>query len=532
MKSRSLVVSTLLSAALLSANSGLAASAESWTAPNPATAPSDGSWVVVNENGGFDLWSNRMSFKNTSGSQDSFICADGLGDKECNFSDVTWRFEANQILPWCRDDVQENCIEGLAATRADGTVVTGSYLHTIAGERWRSIPETNLYEATMPSLFQLPGVVNAGGTDTYVVALKAQVEFDRVSNKFETRSLSANLFAYSTKLGGFTTTRTESRLDADGVNRVYVTHDPNCLFTEVGVCGLEEDFPEGVAFKLDARVSSDIAGWFHGRMTEQDVQIERFSSSNNRISITAKPVDVARMAVIATKKNSSSEAQKLLLSRGGHGGYTAFAGNSIKDFWATEGESAFFALNEWRDEMQDTAAGISTIWNFATVGRQPGNECMIDKSKVLGMVTTNATLYSGIAPEFVNGQLKYTVGGLHYQPDGKTLNAGTYDLVIRSEVARCLYGFSKAPIYATISVSGEGGENRVATTVVKETPDGWLKLAAYGFNFSSPTISVQLSQAKATVKKITVVCVSSKNKKVIKKITAVSPKCPSGYKKR
>jgi hypothetical protein len=59
-------------------------------------------------------------------------------------------------------------------------------------------------------------------------------------------------------------------------------------------------------------------------------------------------------------------------------------------------------------------------------------------------------------------------------------------------------------------------------------------MAAYGFTFSSPTISVKLSQTAAPVaaKKITITCVSTKNKKLTKKVTAVGPKCPAGYKKK
>ena len=102
--------------------------------------------------------------------------------------------------------------------------------------------------------------------------------------------------------------------------------------------------------------------------------------------------------------------------------------------------------------------------------------------------------------------------------------------MMRSDTARCLYGFSKAPISATVSVTSASGENKVATTVVKETKDGWLKLAAYGFTFSSPTISVKLSQAKAPVaKSITITCVKGKT---LKKVTGKSPKCPAGFKKK
>jgi hypothetical protein len=159
-----------------------------------------------------------------------------------------------------------------------------------------------------------------------------------------------------------------------------------------------------------------------------------------------------------------------------------------------------------------------------------GSDCLTDTSKVLGIVSTNALGYAGGSPTFDAGSLEYKVAGLHYAPDGKTLNEGTYDLVMRSETARCLYGFSKAPISAKVQVVGEGGENKVATVIVSEdAKTGWLKMAAYGFTFSSPTIMVKLSQAKAPAKKITITCTKGK---LTKKVTAVAAKCPAGYKKK
>jgi hypothetical protein len=94
---------------------------------------------------------------------------------------------------------------------------------------------------------------------------------------------------------------------------------------------------------------------------------------------------------------------------------------------------------------------------------------------------------------------------------------------MNSNVARCLYGFSKAPVSATITISGEGDKN-IATTVVTEK-NGWLTLGAYGFTFSAKTIKVKLSQ-----KKTTITCVAPGKKS--KKVTAVNPKCPKGFKKR
>jgi hypothetical protein len=61
--------------------------------------------------------------------------------------------------------------------------------------------------------------------------------------------------------------------------------------------------------------------------------------------------------------------------------------------------------------------------------------------------------------------------------------------------------------------------------------DKWIHLGAYGFGFSSPTLKVKFTQAKAAViaKKTTITCVKGKT---VKKVTAVGPKCPAGFKKK
>jgi len=88
---------------------------------------------------------------------------------------------------------------------------------------------------------------------------------------------------------------------------------------------------------------------------------------------------------------------------------------------------------------------------------------------------------------------------MHYLPGGEELSEGSYDLVMRSDVARCLYGFSAAPLSATVSVVNNKGKKSIATTVVNEK-NGWLKMAAYGFTFSKKTIKVKIVKAKKAKK--------------------------------
>jgi hypothetical protein len=100
-------------------------------------------------------------------------------------------------------------------------------------------------------------------------------------------------------------------------------------------------------------------------------------------------------------------------------------------------------------------------------------------------------------------------------------------------------------VKATISIVG-AGDSPIATVITGEK-NGWLSLSANGFTFSEKTLQVKFSQdAPAPVatptpsatptaakpvaaKKTSITCVKGKT---IKKVTAVNPKCPSGYRKK
>jgi hypothetical protein len=169
-------------------------------------------------------------------------------------------------------------------------------------------------------------------------------------------------------------------------------------------------------------------------------------------------------------------------------------------------------------------------------------KCTAENKALAGIVTTNATMYLPGPPTFdqATNVLDYKVVAPHFTRTGEVF-LGTYNLSINSKVARCIYGFSSAPISATVSITSSDGNSRVATTTVSER-NGFLNLAAYGFEFSDPTISVKLigekmgsapvaapKPAPATKAKVTITCIKGK---VTKKLTSVAPQCPAGYKKK
>jgi hypothetical protein len=216
-------------------------------------------------------------------------------------------------------------------------------------------------------------------------------------------------------------------------------------------------------------------------------------------------------------------------------------------------------LSMWARVLKDTAVANPSQWIFYNLPErdiEAASSCIKNSKTLAGFVTTNSTTYTATPPIYneQTGTLDYKVASPHLLPDGKVFQ-GKYNLYIDSKVARCIYKFSDAPISASVSItSADGGQQNVATTVVNEQ-NGWLHLSAAGFTFSSPTLKVKLTQDASAMavtptpsatpsasagpapqmslapvaKKSTITCVKGK---LTKKVTAASPKCPTGYKKK
>jgi hypothetical protein len=158
-------------------------------------------------------------------------------------------------------------------------------------------------------------------------------------------------------------------------------------------------------------------------------------------------------------------------------------------------------LKLWLPYVDDAATALLGTWSMRTLdgGEARGaSQCFTDGSRgITGIVTTNATQYSAGPPVFnkEEGTLEYKVAAPHYTPkkDKKEEFLGSYDLLMRSDVARCVYGFTNAPIKASLSIVNNGENRQVATENLGER-NGWVFLSAAGFTFSDPTIKVKLTQ--------------------------------------
>jgi hypothetical protein len=116
---------------------------------------------------------------------------------------------------------------------------------------------------------------------------------------------------------------------------------------------------------------------------------------------------------------------------------------------------------------------------------------------VTGIVATNSTLYSEGPPSFdsATSTLNYKVAAPHYEKDGKTEFKGRYDLILRSDIAKCLYNLDDSPVTSEVAVVDESGAPKTATTSMTQA-DGWFKFSAVGYTHSAPTVKTKLLQTK------------------------------------
>ncbi|MEN9325501.1 MAG: hypothetical protein RL414_1255 [Actinomycetota bacterium] len=123
----------------------------------------------------------------------------------------------------------------------------------------------------------------------------------------------------------------------------------------------------------------------------------------------------------------------------------------------------------------------------------------------------------------------------HFAPDGVTQNKGFYKAVIPVNDAKLLWGLENPNDAATaleISVTTEEGGSAAALKSVS-VKNGKIIIDVSNFGYSRPKLRIGIKASykpsKSMINKSTITCVSGKT---VKKITAVKPTCPAGYKKK
>ena len=425
--------------------------------------------------------SDNISYFNAAkySGADGAMCTK-LSDRNCKpgaDTELTAIFHA----PKCDSGREVNCVEGVFAQVSAQTVrgIFLGYVSQVEIPAKRSVGILGRGAST--SLWQIPGVVHAGGTDTYAVRVKYDL------NYYDNR-----LHAYpglQASILPFTEKSDPSAKDLT-VTTNYMSLSPRgCHWTKNGVCGSSQEFSPGSSFGLQLRFESHIQNWFAARMSNVDIKVEDGPSSSKSIQIVGSPVQVATLNAQMSKTDIPAQLKKIM----------ARSGVDPRQFdgWSSQANDGFSTeiVEAVKGPTRDQASGYISAWNLEVVPNWIGAFCTVAPNRILGIVSTNSMAFQPGAPQFRGGSLNYEVAGLHYLPGGEQLALGTYDLVISSDYARCLYGFSQAPISGSVAVMNDRGQKTVATTTFAEK-NGWVKLSAKGFTFSKKTIKVKITKAK------------------------------------
>jgi hypothetical protein len=157
---------------------------------------------------------------------------------------------------------------------------------------------------------------------------------------------------------------------------------------------------------------------------------------------------------------------------------------------------------------------------------------MNSASSFSGVISTNATVFVQGPPKLESsGDLNFQVAGTHLKQNGDK-NIGSYNLSIDKNVAKCIWGTSSLGASASISVTSQDGVKQVATTSIGLS-ENQLNFSASGFDYSIKKIAISIGARKSTatnsMSKTTITCGKGN---ISKKVTALKPKCPAGYKKK
>ncbi len=446
----------------------------------------------------------------------------------------------NVILPACETKLSEFCVESLSIRLKDEKEYrSAKYLRTVSTKILMASDITGTPYGSGVSVWKNPfeGAGQAPEFGVGISLLYVPMTRDLVTKTWDTKlsilNMSANVtpvYTVSGKYAPFSVRFYDGQLRGGYFDTTETKNAGTlaCVWQETGLCAKKTSFVEGSRIKLVARIPSDVDGWFHGRFVDPQINLEKISETANRLTVEADAATVPTTGFLAGYEELTPDMKSLLETHGIKMRSSGSGGESSNV--STSDERAFKYLDYFSIALGDKSSALKTRWTFQSVIERAPPSCANKFKGVKGIVSTNAMVYEGFAPSFDGSTLNYKVGGLHFNPNG-TPFLGSYDLIMRSDVARCYYGFSSAPISATVEVASSDGTKQIATTVVGEK-DGWLKLGAYGFQFSNPTIRVSLKQEviadavpQLTKKKIT--CIKGKS---IKTVTAVNPKCPTGYK--
>lgn len=503
---------------------------EQWASPFSAAAGLHG--IEMMEAPGARTNVSLLTGKTAAGDR---ICS-SLNDQSCT-GDVD--FQA--VLAPCATATSVDCIESVTATNAIGASATGEFsrqfpsrgVNDYSGSAVASIPDGN-----SPGLWNIAGFQHSNGS-LYHVAV--QVAGRRVGGSATTaarsiaatitpvsiRSTNCDVQFHGTCLDQFSERQDNGRYSI-GFAGVALDQDLGirCVgWAENGACALKHAFPDGMRIRLSVRLSTVPGGWLHGRMSDPTASITT-SRGVTTMVVEAAPTDVPAVAAAVQWGQLPTSIQSWFTANCPGACGTRIPGSlelpaaqrnavSVPESYR---ESSFDQLELWNSVTGDKASAVPSYWSVRTLSggeMQAAPSCIRNASGVTGIVSTNATLYSEGPPSYDRSSktLNYKVAAPHYLADGSSEFMGRYDLLLRPDIASCLYGVNDLAVTSDIDVVGaDGVEQPVNVAMVRSAQ--WFKFSAAGYTHSAPVIKVKLAKLEPTLRRSRSMALTTLRKRV------------------
>jgi hypothetical protein len=480
--------------------------------------------------------SSIQASETTNGVTASYWC-EGWSDEKCLKPGN--RLLASMFLPPCGEVASSGCILGGQIKTQSGTEefrllrildssVDSRDRASHANEQivqttsFPMLPEHNIPAGSTESLWTSNGMGHSAGSDTYLISANVTVQVDVNQSRKLVNPRFSNLKVFVTPYvqvsgsfrGGYFVTEIEAGLPkAFTRGHVFRATDfldrpGGCIWMENGLCGLAAAFNPNDEISLSIVTPNQLSGWLQGRLKDADVKISKFDNQSKLLSVTAKSIEVQ----VSGHYFNPGEFPQFPHTPPALGYQWSSASGP-------RGGTQAFKL--FSNQLGDKAIGRASVWGFSTrVMTGTGfDSCKTSEPRLEGFISTDAMAFDNEIPTYKKGALSYQVGGLHYNHDGSVFK-GSYDFIMRSDTARCIYGFTKAPVQVAVTVTDVNGVQSASTSSVSES-GGWLRIRARDFTFSTPTITAKITQKLSA---------SVKNDKISQKSLAKIAKVSIGKK--
>jgi len=301
----------------------------------------------------------------------------------------------------------------------------------------------------------------------------------------------------------------------------------------------EYEFPENLEIKVRVKlgtVAKDLWGWFDGRVINPEIILD-FESSDGILEVSGSP---AKIPIGLTPSKKVGELSKEFSARfdcpaGILPSYCPRVPAGYTHGISTDGNSEISNFDSYEKEFGlVSTVGYKTAWWVKTTAWPDVinlSDCPVLQSGFMGIVTTNATMYSTAAPTWdpSDKSFSFQVASPHSGLNGE-LNKGFYSLIIPKQIAECVWGQEIAKAKVVVSIISTDGVTNAGVSNYS-IRDNLISFNISGFTYSSPKIKVGLAAQPTAqpIKKTSITCIKGKESK---KVTALKPTCPKGYKKK